>query len=258
VNGADDLPDDATCGTGGLAEKAVVVDALTRTNELIDYLCPGEDLPLSTAAHLSARFPYVSPIARVPAGDCDGTRPSPDPGHMPDSAISYVTDGGVADNSGASTAMQIWRAVRPTAAEGESGDSCVIPIFVQIDNSIGDESGDASSEPPLELIAPGSALLSRFGGQEASERSEARQEFATVRTAGGRTIVADRSWFRIAPSVQPGIQPPLGWTLAPDTVADMRRQMLSEGNRQSMVQLRQLLAAPPRCPVPAGAAPTGP
>jgi hypothetical protein len=240
--GRTDHPDDATCGTGASAADPTFIDALPRTNELIDYLCADEDVPLSTAAHLSARFPYVSPIARVPAEDCAGA------GSMPDGAVSYITDGGMADNSGASTAAQLWRALRPEAAAAESAGSCVIPIFLQIDNSV-DQSGNASTTPPLELLGPGQALVNRFGGQESAERAAARQEFGAVRTAGGQTLIDEPAWFRIAPSIQPGVEPPLGWTLAPATVADMRMQMLSGNNKRNLVRLRQLLAAPPRCPL---------
>jgi hypothetical protein len=237
-----DRADDATCGTGAGATDPNVVDALPRTNELIDYLCPEQDVPLSTAAHLSARFPYVSPIARVPAGDCSGS------GYMPSGAVSYVTDGGMTDNSGASTAAQLWRALQPEVAASESPGSCVIPFFLQIDNSVADESGNTSTAPPFELIGPGQALLNRVSGQEAAERAEARQEFAAIRTADGQLLDNESAWFRIAPSVQPGTEPPLGWTLAPATVTDMRQQMLSGNNGRSLLRLRQLLAAPPRCP----------
>ena len=56
------------------------VDILPSTNELIDYLCPTEDVPLSTAAHISARFPYVSPTGRIERRGCpssEGLVPAP-------------------------------------------------------------------------------------------------------------------------------------------------------------------------------------
>jgi hypothetical protein len=246
LTGADDHPDDATCGTGAGAADPAVFDALPRTTELVDYLCPDRDVRLSTAAHVSARFPYVSPVARVPSG-CEG------PGLMPSGVVSYVTDGGFADNSGAATAIQLWRALQPMATAAESNGTCVLPLFLQIDNSLADESGNTTTRPPPELIAPGQALMNQFNGQEAGERAEARQAFPTLRTAQGRPVGDGAvAWFRIAPSVQPGIEPPLGWTLAPDTVADMRQQMLSPSNRRSLDSLRQLLAAPPRCPSSSG------
>ena len=231
--GRTDHPDDATCGTGASAADPTFIDALPRTNELIDYLCAGEDVPLSTAAHLSARFPYVSPIARVPADNCAGA------GSMPDGAVSYVTDGGMADNSGASTAAQLWRALRPEAAATESAGSCVIPIFLQIDNSV-DESGNTSTSPPLELLGPGQALVNRFGGQESAERAAARQEFGAVRTAGGRTLSEEPAWFRIAPSIQPGIEPPLGWDAR---AGDRRGHAGADAERQQQAQSRAAASA---------------
>jgi hypothetical protein len=239
--GADDHPDDATCGTGVSAADPAVFDALPRTNELIDYLCPGQDVPLSTAAHLSSRFPYISPTARIAMGSCTGA------GQMPSGVVSYLTDGGVYDNSGAATAAELWRALQPRVAAEETARSCVVPMFLQIDNEVADASGNTTTRPPVELVAPGQAVLNRFGGLEAAERAEARASFPAVRTAAGREVAAGPAWFRIAPAVQPGSEPPLGWTLATETVDDMRRQLVSEQNAEYIKALRDLLANPPAC-----------
>jgi hypothetical protein len=60
--GADeDQPNDAACRGPVRPDQRTATDVLPSTGELVDYLCPSEDVPLSTAAHLSARFPFVSP-----------------------------------------------------------------------------------------------------------------------------------------------------------------------------------------------------
>ncbi|MCO1658276.1 hypothetical protein [Pseudonocardia humida] len=228
-----DAPDDVRCG----AASAGAVDALPRTTELVDYLCADEDVPMSAAAHLSSRFPYVSPSARIAAGDCADRA-----GLLPAGSTTFLTDGGLADNSGAATAVQLWRALQPVVAEDE-GAGCVVPIFVQIDNTPDVEPDDAGTRPPVELTAPLSALFGQIGGREEMEREEARTAFAEVRTAGGEPVPGGSgpSYVRIAPSVQPGAEAPLGWALSPSTVRDMRAQLTTGTNAAEIDRLRGLL-----------------
>jgi hypothetical protein len=61
--------------------------------------------------------------------------------------------------------------------------------------------------------------------------------------ACGRTVRGASSlWFRISLYGQPGPEPPTGWTLAPETVDDMRSQLRVASNQQQIQQLRTLLA----------------
>ncbi|WP_214402271.1 hypothetical protein [Pseudonocardia lacus] len=238
---AADAPDDVRCGDDS---STGAVDALPRTTELVDHLCADEDVPMSAAGHLSSRFPYVSPTARVAAGDCaDRT------GLLPADAVTFLTDGGLVDNSGAATAVQLWRALQPLAAEDEGAAGCVVPIFVQIDNTPDVGPSDAGTRPPVEVTAPLSALYGQIGGREAMEREEARTAFAEVRTAGGDPVPGQSgsAYVRIAPSVQPGAEAPLGWALSPSTVRDMRAQLTTGTNAAQISRLRGLLDGL-RCP----------
>jgi hypothetical protein len=236
-----DDPDLERCGSApGAAGDSI--DVLPRTTELVDYLCPDQDVPLSAAAHLSSRFPYISPTARVVTGRCaDQT------GLLPAGSATAVTDGGVADNSGADTAVQVWRALQPVIAAGEPGGGCVVPIFVQIDNEVDAEPADAGQGPPAELVAPGEALLSQLGGRESAARDEARSSFAAARTAAGRSAAPGSAYVRIAPAVQPGAAAPLGWTLSPATVRDMRDQLTAGSNAAALDRVRQLLSGGLAC-----------
>jgi hypothetical protein len=236
-----DDPDGQRCGSAADVDPDYV-DVLPRTTELVDYLCQGEDVPLSTAAHLSSRFPYISPTARVIAGHCSDRT-----GLLAPGSTTAITDGGVADNSGADTAVQVWRALEPVAAAGESAGGCVVPVFVQIDNEVDAEPADAGRGPPAELVAPGEALLSQLGGRESAAREEARASFATARTASGRPASPDPAYVRIAPSVQPGVEAPLGWTLSPSTVRDMREQLFSGTNAAAVDRVRRLLSGGLTC-----------
>src|SRR5438552_8763158 len=58
------------------------------TGQHLDATKVGCDIPLSTAAHMSARFTFVSPAGRFPDG-------------------SHIVDGGYFENSAATTALEI-------------------------------------------------------------------------------------------------------------------------------------------------------
>jgi hypothetical protein len=239
----DDRPNDAACR--GIAKPdAEAVDILPSTNELIDYLCDNEDVPLSTAAHLSARFPYVSPTGRIERKVCDRGE-----GLVRRPAVSYTADGGFFDNAGAGTAVDTWRALAPLAAatERETG-ACVVPIFVQIDNSAPAATVSSAADPrPNEVTAPVNATLGQVGSRETYARAGAAAAFGPPVSAGGQPVQrrsgpAETLWFRIALHGQPGPEPPLGWTLAPKTVEDMRAQLRTTSNREQITALREMVS----------------
>ena len=78
-------------------------ESLTGLDDLLNF-APG-GIPASTAAHTSARFPYMSPA---------GTLPSEPP--------MYVVDGGYYENSGALTATQLLDLIQRTCRRLDSCD----------------------------------------------------------------------------------------------------------------------------------------
>lgn len=246
VTSADDRPDDHAC-RGPATKDGAAVDILPSTNELIDYLCPGEDVPLSTAAHISARFPYVSPTGRILRKSCAGN------GLVPGPAVSYAADGGIFDNSGSSTAVDAWRALTPLASsiESQPGAGCLVPLFIQIDNSPPAEVTADLTKPdprPNELTAPITATIGQLASREEYARASAAAAFTRPVSASGRPVTFAGSpgspssmWFRITLFGQPGPQPPLGWTLAPATVEQMRAQLTGGSNSQTIEAIRDLL-----------------
>jgi hypothetical protein len=240
----DDRPDDAACrGVAGGPGDSTAVDILPSTSELVDYLCPTEDVPLSTAAHLSARFPYVSPTGRVERRRCDN-----EDGLVPRPALSYVADGGAFDNSGAGTAVDTWRALAPLAAavERQTG-TCLVPIFLQIDNSPPAPTTSSKADArPDELTAPLGLALGEVSSRDRYARASAAAAFTHAVSAGGQRVQASGTgveslWFQIALYGQPGPAPPLGWTLAPATVNDMRSQLNARQNQTAIQGLQALL-----------------
>ncbi|HEX2704593.1 MAG TPA: hypothetical protein VHM65_02450, partial [Candidatus Lustribacter sp.] len=223
---------------------AAALDVLPSTQELIDYLCPDEDVPLSTAAHISARFPYVSPSGRITRGGrCAGT-----PGLVPGPAVSFDVDGGLFDNSGSGTVVDTWSALAPLAAQTEADQrACLVPIMVQVDNSPPAATQSSSVDArPKEPLAPVSALIGQVDSRERYSNARAAAAFSRPLSAGGQTVTVSGSpattlYFRISLYGQPGGQPPLGWTLAPQTVKDMRSQLLASANADTIRAIRALL-----------------
>jgi hypothetical protein len=250
VDSSDDRPDDAAC-RGVASPPGDAVDILPSTNELIDYLCPTEDVPLSTAAHISARFPYVSPTGRIERRGCPSSE-----GLVPAPAVSYDADGGLFDNAGSGTAVDTWRAMVPlaTATERATG-GCLVPVFVQIDNSGGRATISSAADPrPNEFFAPLGATLGQVSSREAYARAGAATAFGRPVSVGGQPVqiggtdAVGSLWFRIVLFGQPGPEPPLGWTLAEETVDDMRSQLQAVPNQQQIRTLRMILTSEVTCP----------
>jgi hypothetical protein len=246
--GALDLPTDAACRSPEPPAGGLLADALPVTGELVDYLCADQDVPMSAAAHLSARFPYISPTGRVERQACADAS-----GLVEEGAVTFAADGGLFDNSGALTALEAWRALAPVAARDETaGGNCIVPIFVQIDNGVGEGAGAAPDRKPFEVSAPLDALLGGIGSRDSYGRASAAVAFTQPVSPGGREILVDgqrpdRLWFQIALYGQPGPQPPLGWTLAGSTVDDIRAQLGAAPNQDQIGQLRRLLTRPLTC-----------
>ena len=99
-----------------------------RFDDLVDFLTlTGRDMPLSTAAHNSARFTYVSPAGTLQCAD-------PKAGSFLQRWFcrnGHVLDGGYFENYGAVTALQL---VRAMADEGLLVEHRIRPVLVLITN----------------------------------------------------------------------------------------------------------------------------
>jgi len=60
----------------------------------------------------------------------------------------------------------------------------------------------------------------------------------SIKFAGGGE--PDTLWFRISLFGQPRREPPLGWTLGPETVSNMRSQLKAEENAEQLSNIRKL------------------
>jgi hypothetical protein len=166
------------------------------------------DVPLSTAAHGSARFTYVSPAGRF----ADGT---------------HIVDGGYFENSGSTTALEILRSVEGNIARENMHD--VRPYIIMISNNpLSEPSGgrnlqstapatklDQNKHDPKafleDLLAPVQAL---------TNTRDAHDSYAQLALREAQKY-RDVAYFGLSPSAIPL---PLGWMLSGTSAQEMDYQ----------------------------------
>lgn len=206
------------------------------------------DLPLSTAAHLSARFPYISPGGRVPG---------------PDPACSHLVDGGYFENSGTATLLDLLEALPDSTPGGPAG---YVPVVISINN---DPERDCPTSPSgflSEVTIPVDTLLDTRGARgRAAElglmkyttgETEIQQRLAGCDDAHGddahgyylefalpRDCTADR---QRAPGARRArtVPVPLGWMLSGAAQEEMDKQWESDSCRHARRTITSLLTGP--------------
>lgn len=223
------------------AAAAVDPGPLPGTIDLVDYLaCQNKDVKLSTAALLSARFPFVSPSGRLPG--CSVSSPS----------TKFILDGGIVDDSGAESTMSIWAAIEPLVRQrnADTTKPPIVPYFLQIDNSyLPATSPPGKTKPPNQLLAPLQAVRQSAGDASRATRARAlAADTFTLPFQAGAMTVAGR-YMTIEPHDHPGIEAPLGWTLANGSQTDLETELYRD-NATSISAVRCWLTKDPQKCVP--------
>ncbi len=188
--------------------------------DLLDGSLHAQDMPLSTAAHLSARFTYVSPAGTIRTSRGDVWR--------------HVVDGGYFENSGSATAadlMQQMREVADAVQKEKSREVALMLVLVRNDPRAASVcERDLDTLPPAtphtylsDLLSPVRALLS---ARVARGRLAEETALNLVRSFhGGRDSVQSpqcREGCVFEFSLGGGaIEPPLGWSLSARGRQDM-------------------------------------
>jgi hypothetical protein len=193
----------------------------------------GSDVPLSTAAHMSARFPYVSPGGRVLA--------------HPDLCGHFV-DGGYFENSGTATLLDLIQAL-PDQDPAHPGRIAWIPVVLAINNNPDRD----RPEPPLrflsELLVPIKTMLQT---RDARGRSA---EMSLLKYVTGDTTAAERPtgcrwlgddnhgyYIEFALTAPPHTVPvPLGWMLSGAAQQQMDDQWRDQTCRDARAKVLELL-----------------
>lgn len=175
------------------------------------------DIPLSTAAHMSARFTYVSPAGLLPDG-------------------GHVVDGGYFENSGAATALEVLYEVE-AAIQSAGSSEVVVPVIIEIRNGPTKEKPNITSPAATpapsdkqeflsEALAPVSTLLNT---------RDARGTFSQAAIKSEQDSVNPRfaNWFLIGLHESP-VPLPLGWMLSGGAANEMRRQLEENDDNQKV------------------------
>ncbi|MFI6377252.1 hypothetical protein [Streptomyces sp. NPDC050546] len=212
-----------------------------------------QGLRLSTAVHLSARFPFISPTGRMHrciAQKSGGSQ----------SAVDL--DGGLLEGSGLAVLLELWEKLEPRVAQhnrnitnptrrhGPSGcaptarraprTACapsqryVLPVIAVLDNHYQSRGAAPAAERQPEAIAPiigtraprtavdvttlEQLALLRFSGPPPGVSGSPKIEVNSLRCSHMRS-------FFVAPSDRPGIAAPLGWVLSDMSMKELDAQL---------------------------------
>jgi hypothetical protein len=229
-------------------------DAFPDSVDLLDVFLRTQDMPLSTAAHLSARFTYISPAGTLRASGGD--------------VWMHVVDGGYFENSGTATAVDLMQQMREVAdaVQKEKSRRVALMLILVRNDPVAPNicERDLDTPPPpgpqnylSDLLSPVRALLST---RVARSRLAEETALDLVRGFhGGRDNVQSPRCeegcvfeFSLGGG---GIEPPLGWSLSARGREEMDNHLARQ--RIKFECIRGLLTGAgcpkePRCPARRG------
>jgi hypothetical protein len=249
--------------TSNLVVKNFFIDAQDAATKLAPSRAQGEEwgcrIPLSTAAHMSARFTFVSPAGRFPGG-------------------SHIVDGGYFENSAATTAYEIARRIKERCAlPGREIRNVEVKVIMISNNPRKppiDPAGAAPAPTPATKGAPTPTPTPRPRSQKVTKSGnflgdvtapiyalantrDARGTYAQKTIAleqrrfkagmtGPAHATMDIVYFRLRDTQVPL---PLGWMLSAEAAKTMRNQtQVDDEVVQNGAAIREVLAALPSPP----------
>lgn len=204
-----------------------------------DVIGPEQDIPLSAAALVSARFPVVEPPARLGTSDEKRRKGCAPPEHL---SPTVARDGGYIENSGVLLLVESLAAVKRAISDwrGEAGlsdDEKRSRVEVDVRLIIVSIDDDPPTSPKNELE---SGRRGAFGiGRQAGPAFLTAQARATAKSC----TVPGVSYFRISPPPRIGAKAATGWEISETTRRKDLAQALKEGPSRLRVEtLRSILA----------------
>jgi Patatin-like phospholipase len=148
---------------------------------------PNWDIPIATAARLSATFPYVSPMAKASGGPADNR--------------FHAGDGGYYDNSGVLSAVAWLREAKPEVLKAKYR-----VLFILIDSEPGSEPEGKTWSWQRQIIAPVETLENvRTSSQEFRDKVEFETSVESL-TEEGLKVSAAKFLFRVPPHAADGMK----------------------------------------------------
>ena len=209
--------------------------ALVGSKDLYDYLCGPDstdrhDIALSTAALLSARFPYISPTGAL--NGCQEPQ-----------RRTYDIDGGLLESSGVSSLTEIWTRIAgdiQAINDNPTGTVCIQPRLLMIDNGYVQSAPGSAPGQPQELLAPiqGQSLVTDVRSARAEHAAALAFDHAFGRLGCPGTPTATSRVAHLLPVARPGPRAPLGWSLSKFARNDLEEQLNSPANRCQIALVR--------------------
>ncbi len=163
------------------------------------------DMPIKTAASVTARFPWLTGGGLL-------TRPN-------GRAFGHVVDGGYWDNTGLETALSVLACIAPDIERLNKQPNTpfqVVPVVLYLQNSLLDDPIRISNTF-IEVIMPIEASMN------ANERKSAYVASLTRNTL--RNYTPKTRFFQLSLDRQTGVPLPLGWYLSDDAQHDLWRKI---------------------------------
>lgn len=209
------------------------------------FLCGGQDIRRSTAALLSARFPYITPSGRLSTEVCDETLKEKEKAR----AWLSVVDGGYVEGTGSLTAVDLFNELKPLVDchnQVAGATNCGVRdasarkvelVLIQIDNGYQSVASYSAPGRPQELFVPIQSLSGVRNTNDANARQRAFKAFGCG------------NYLRFANVRGPGAQAPLGWVLSDSSKKNLDDQLNAmkdvQGDRLTLAG--QLADARARC-----------
>jgi hypothetical protein len=204
----------------------------------------GADVAISTAINNGARFPYLEPSGEVVSVN--------DPPRQLHAGAPELLDGGMFDNQGLVTALELAEWLQGKTVHGQPVEPIIVQasanadIGVAIANSVvrcPDAPIDVPTDPPpsprtLQLLAPIMGVYNVRAAHTALLLRHVRDEFCS----GGR-----RAFFHFYLFSEPDRDIPLNWMLSAPAVAAIQAQLDSPGNATELACLQKVLAGAENC-----------
>jgi len=178
----------------------------TYFHDVLDiYDITRRDMPIKTAASVTARFPWLTGGGLL-------TRPN-------GRAFGHVVDGGYWDNTGLETAVSVLASIAPEIERLNRRPNApfqVVPVVLYLQNSLLDDPVRIS-DTFIDVIMPIEASIN------ANERKSAYVASLTRNTLQNYT--PKTLFFQLSLDRQTGVPLPLGWYLSDDAQHDLWRKI---------------------------------
>jgi hypothetical protein len=224
----------ANCRAVDFVKQKRAIPAAEATSDLNDFLCDEEDMPLSTAVLLSARFPIVSPVGRISTevkqADCKTPiEPSSDLSAAERRSLApistFVVDGGYIDRTGSDAIVDVYLSVLDSVntwnATHADQDVRILPVLLQLENGYQRAEAVAAPDRPSEGMEVPQAFFSSVSGRGPASLQASIAAFSDPVVGVDPAITR---YARIAPTAHPGIQAPLGWAMSSFARDDLVKQ----------------------------------